>query len=401
MSSQEKKRREVTDHQSPLCDVIPTLEPPQTSARACGSLAERMSGHSISAPLPLSLLLLTISTIALQYCLAEESPKRAPSGFLGMRGKKDDMEAAFNDEMDKRAPSMMGFQGMRGKKDNDLGDYAEKRAPGSGFMGMRGKKDPDSEFYDKRAPSSMGFHGMRGKKDQDFQETDYFEKRAPMGFQGMRGKKDGYGDDVDDDYFGGEKRMGFLGMRGKKEDGDYSEIGDDDSELEDGWPQGMDAFKRSPSSGFFGMRGKKVPSQGFFGLRGKKAPGAGFVGMRGKKAPGAGFVGMRGKKEDIDGEDLDALLYYLNSNLVEASNREKRYPTNVKKAPSGFLGMRGKKDWSPSMSQAYKMTMIEGEGRGYTQDRHKERKGVVVKGEHVTRMPWKAPEQCSWQLGTI
>nr|CAD7439252.1 unnamed protein product [Timema bartmani] len=327
-----------------------------------------MSGHSISAPLPLSLLLLTISTIALQFCLAEESPKRAPSGFLGMRGKKDDMEAAFNDEMDKRAPSMMGFQGMRGKKDNDLGDYAEKRAPGSGFMGMRGKKDPDSDFFDKRAPSSMGFHGMRGKKDQDFQETDYFEKRAPMGFQGMRGKKDGYGDDVDDDYFGGEKRMGFLGMRGKKEDGDYSEIGDDDSELEDGWPEGMDAFKRSPSSGFFGMRGKKVPSQGFFGLRGKKgpsgkaffgtrgkkAPGAGFVGMRGKKAPGAGFVGMRGKKEDIDGEDLDALLYYLNSNLVEASNREKRYPTNVKKAPSGFLGMRGKKDWSPSMSQGHR-----------------------------------------------
>nr|CAD7393783.1 unnamed protein product [Timema cristinae] len=325
-----------------------------------------MSGHSISAPLPLSLLLLTIFTIALQYCLAEESPKRAPSGFLGMRGKKDDMEAAFNEDMDKRAPSMMGFQGMRGKKDNDLGDYVEKRAPGSGFMGMRGKKDPDSEFYDKRAPSSMGFHGMRGKKDQDlFQETDYFEKRAPMGFQGMRGKKDGYDDDVEDDYFGGEKRMGFLGMRGKKEDGDYSEIGDEDSELEDGWPAGMDAFKRSPSSGFFGMRGKKVPSQGFFGLRGKKgpsgkaffgtrgkkAPGAGFVGMRGKKAPGAGFVGMRGKKEDIDGEDLDALLYYLNNNLVEASNREKRYPTNVKKAPSGFLGMRGKKDWSPSMSQ--------------------------------------------------
>lgn len=61
---------------------------------------------------------------------------------------------------------------MRGKKfgDYDLsGQVNDKRAP-KGFMGMRGKKSSDDEetddfdynWNDKRAPS--GFFGMRGKK---------------------------------------------------------------------------------------------------------------------------------------------------------------------------------------------------------------------------------------------
>jgi hypothetical protein len=44
----------------------------------------------------------------------------------------------------------------------------------------------------------------------------------------------------------------------------------------------MEAWKRAPSAGFYGMRGKKVPSSNFFGMRGKKGP-SGFMGMRGKK----------------------------------------------------------------------------------------------------------------------
>lgn len=83
---------------------------------------------------------------------------------------------------------------MRGKKDslssleNFLEEY-DKRAP-MGFQGMRGKKDDYDINWDKRAP--MGFQGMRGKKDiiQLMPGSDYgvnnedLDKRAPMGFQG-------------------------------------------------------------------------------------------------------------------------------------------------------------------------------------------------------------------------
>lgn len=101
--------------------------------------------------------------------------------------------------MDKRAPSS-GFHGMRGKKIsvplegypyppmsiNDI-MLLPKRAP-MGFMGMRGKKEMEivGDEYDKRAPN-MGFLGMRGKKDYEDEEelNDYYmDKRAPSGFMG-------------------------------------------------------------------------------------------------------------------------------------------------------------------------------------------------------------------------
>lgn len=79
--------------------------------------------------------------------------KRAPSGFFGMRGKKPDSYGG-----------PVGFVGMRGKKYYDQDDVmsnggddfpmdADKRAP-SGFFGVRGKKQP----------GRSGFFGMRGKK---------------------------------------------------------------------------------------------------------------------------------------------------------------------------------------------------------------------------------------------
>lgn len=88
-------------------------------------------------------------------------PKRAPSqSFFGMRGKKFgdyDLSGPLND---KRAPK--GFMGMRGKKnydDEEIDDpqvydynYNDKRAP-SGFMGMRGKK----LFSDSNQPIPMMF----------------------------------------------------------------------------------------------------------------------------------------------------------------------------------------------------------------------------------------------------
>ncbi|XP_063231308.1 tachykinins [Bacillus rossius redtenbacheri] len=204
-----------------------------------------------------------------------------------------DLDEAFG-YGDKRAPAM-GFQGMRGKKDMDL---AGKRAPSSGFVGMRGKKlllPEDLDLYEKRAPSAMGFQGMRGKK-------------------------------YDDGVFADDKRVGFVGMRGKKQPDEEQEDGGDEEmlELQEALLGRDDYYKRAPSAGFLGLRGKKAPSDSsFFGMRGKKDP-----------------------------RDLDELLYYLGAGLREPAPRQKRFPSSIKKKPSGFVGMRGKKYWADSSDAA-------------------------------------------------
>ncbi|KAL1122813.1 hypothetical protein AAG570_003139 [Ranatra chinensis] len=118
-----------------------------------------------------------------------EGDKRAPSGFFGVRGKKDSLEpdGPASQLTDKRSPSLLGFQGVRGKKTPSMGfESVDKRAP-SGFFGVRGKKGPSSGFFGmrgKKGPSS-GFFGMRGKK-------------GPSGFMGVRGKKDSSVEDIDE-----------------------------------------------------------------------------------------------------------------------------------------------------------------------------------------------------------
>ncbi|XP_055715922.1 tachykinins isoform X2 [Phlebotomus papatasi] len=297
--------------------------------------------------------------------------KRAPVGFMGMRGKKDsevvtmdepsmDMEGSRDKKLflnlpfryiPKRAPS--GFMGMRGKK---FSFDSYKRAP-SGFLGMRGKKESEhiwppledlqveeelmhhnqdddeqldqiyrkldqerellarlSEMYglhlwdgEKRAPSNS-FFGMRGKKFYDDDES--VDKRAPMGFQGMRGKK-----------WSEDESIGY------------------DEEIE----------KRAPQMGFHGMRGKKDVTDVLMGESSeKRAPAVGFFGMRGKKQPGYrisadrrnlfGFVkSKKGPYEFRDGSFLQP------AQLVQSEDAP------IKRVPSGFMGMRGKK-WSDSPS---------------------------------------------------
>jgi hypothetical protein len=130
----------------------------------------------------------------------------------------------------KRVPS--GFVGMRGKKYND--NY--KRAP-SGFFGVRGKK------YDYNYLQAQLFHELLKEREmlsnlmEDY--NDDREKRRPEGFIGMRGKKSVN----NDDYYDYDKRspLGFTGVRGKKS----NYIGMED--------------KRVPVASFFGMRGKKQP----------------------------------------------------------------------------------------------------------------------------------------------
>lgn len=123
--------------------------------------------------------------------------KRAPSGFMGMRGKKNYEEVDGNSIYDEDLESEL-YQELMDERllmsnlmeDNQMNEM-EKRAP-SGFMGMRGKKSISNNDYfeseSKRAP--MGFQGVRGKKSQfeNFLVTE--DKRGPItGFFGMRGKK--------------------------------------------------------------------------------------------------------------------------------------------------------------------------------------------------------------------
>ena len=71
---------------------------------------------------------------------------------------------------------------MRGKKfgDYDLGgSLNDKRAP-KGFMGMRGKKS---------GPDSSDEEEINDPQVFDYHYNSVYDKRAPSGFMGMRGKK--------------------------------------------------------------------------------------------------------------------------------------------------------------------------------------------------------------------
>lgn len=220
-------------------------------------------------------------------------PKRAPSGFMGMRGKKF-LESAY-----KRGPS--GFVGMRGKKSysdplidlllqkyesNELNNANWDRQDSPSLSDFN--DDDEAAYYadmDKRAPHK-GIQAMRGKKWDTM--IDEFEKRSPMGFHGMRGKKENgyYGSSRYNDL-AGEKRspkMGFHGMRGKRSVGFNR------------------AAENNNNYGFFSVM-KKVPYEfrgKFVGVRGKKSE-SNYVGVAQdtiyeKRTPNGGFVGMRGKK---------------------------------------------------------------------------------------------------------
>ncbi|XP_062714810.1 uncharacterized protein LOC109406245 isoform X4 [Aedes albopictus] len=107
-------------------------------------------------------------------------PKRAPSGFLGLRGKKYYYNGV------KRVPS--GFTGLRGKRES-IDDYMEgiKRSPLTSYFGTRGKKEPlmfgNDEFYNHLDAIDWP------NNEQRLQINRTPPKRVPNGFLGVRGKK--------------------------------------------------------------------------------------------------------------------------------------------------------------------------------------------------------------------
>lgn len=124
-------------------------------------------------------------------------PKRAPTGFTGMRGR--------------RIPS--GFNGVRGKKSFSLFSWNNqalradpksyrdgKRAP-SGFLGMRGKKSIDTSLDEQWSMDDLSL-ARQAKEYPNFLilEPTFGSssslhinpaplKRVPNGFMGLRGKK--------------------------------------------------------------------------------------------------------------------------------------------------------------------------------------------------------------------
>uniref|UniRef100_A0A182W8P0 Uncharacterized protein n=1 Tax=Anopheles minimus TaxID=112268 RepID=A0A182W8P0_9DIPT len=128
------------------------------------------------------------------YGSGRNLPKRAPTGFTGMRGR--------------RVPS--GFNGMRGKKALSLfswnnqasrsgpNSYRDgKRAP-SGFMGMRGKKSFDTSLDERWSLDELNSDRMAKEYpnylvlDPAFGPPMHLNaappKRVPNGFMGLRGK---------------------------------------------------------------------------------------------------------------------------------------------------------------------------------------------------------------------
>jgi hypothetical protein len=99
-----------------------------------------------------------------------QAPKRAPNGFVGMRGRRYDYnyQPSFIDNDDYQAQLYHELQKEREMLTALMEDYynaggRDKRKP-VGFIGSRGKKSVNNEdYYDeeqKRSP--MGFQGNFG-----------------------------------------------------------------------------------------------------------------------------------------------------------------------------------------------------------------------------------------------
>ncbi|XP_055850048.1 tachykinins isoform X2 [Episyrphus balteatus] len=222
--------------------------------------------------------------------------KRAPSGFTGMRGKKqyeytdlspNSLDWSFNDD------------------DYNLNDIRYKKAP-SGFNGVRGKKMDQLE-YEKSLLDQL-FRRLYEEND-DFEDMSAYsrsntaldewentiDKRAPSGFTGMRGKRP-----LSFPFDGGKRTPNaFFGVRGKRD------------------------YKRSAAEQF-------QPE---------------FLGFRNK------FVGVRGKKDSNTAKlhRLETQMLGLPVNNYRSLSRfliDSPEYMSLKRAPSGFVGMRGKRQAS-------------------------------------------------------
>lgn len=134
---------------------------------------------------------------------------------------------------DKRAPK--GFMGMRGKKASNA------------FYGVRGKKDSHNSVWDNEVDNNDDIRAMIKispflvtKENQkfsrlynifDWKDDEHVAKRVPSGFMGMRGRR---------------AIANFYGVRGKRDISERNNSGQKQ--------------KRSALTKYIGIRGKKLVS---------------------------------------------------------------------------------------------------------------------------------------------
>ncbi|XP_065370133.1 tachykinins isoform X2 [Calliphora vicina] len=256
--------------------------------------------------------------------------KRAPGGFVGMRGKKfyydEDESNIANDN------SLPWNQLHNSDEDITWDEYAKpnvrryKKAP-TAFYGVRGKKfatmnggNPNNDNHRwQEFLQKLEEERVRDAILQNFLDSltgtqndlpNEMAKRAPTGFTGVRGKRPVM-DELDSSMETLTKRglgnNAFVGVRGKK---DVSH----------------QTFKRSPSGA------ESLPAGG-----GKRQR---FVDFNNK------FVAVRGKKSSYDG--MNAFNAFDNSNINNRSPLSSATMSLLygKRAPNGFLGMRGKRPFT-------------------------------------------------------
>ncbi|XP_036229204.2 tachykinins isoform X2 [Bactrocera oleae] len=236
--------------------------------------------------------------------------KRTPSGFIGMRGKKEyeytDYSNANNLAMDDDGTADWDIDPIhRVAYENELNDaYGHllalesrfKKTP-STFYGVRGKKYNDNDvngvnslirrLEEDRLRESLMQNFLRELINRQAMPQNDVTKRAPTGFTGMRGKRPSVMD-----YF----------------------YYDEDGTLADPFV----AEKRGPVNAFMGVRGKKDTNHQTFkrsplesGNRRSKSQR--FVDFNNK------FVAVRGKKDDANDDSSNTFTdethqgYYVNN----------------------------------------------------------------------------------------
>ncbi|XP_053674781.1 tachykinins-like [Anopheles nili] len=121
-------------------------------------------------------------------------PKRAPTGFTGMRGRR--IPSGFNGVRGKKSLSLFGWDNQAARSSGPNSYRDGKRAP-SGFLGMRGKKSfevtPDERWNledledDRQVKEYPSFLVL----DPAFGPAMHYNgappKRVPNGFMGLRG----------------------------------------------------------------------------------------------------------------------------------------------------------------------------------------------------------------------
>nr|AZK31369.1 neuropeptide precursor [Nezara viridula] len=125
--------------------------------------------------------------------------KKAPSmGFMGMRGKKDEDQDLWDEEKrapssgffgmrGKKAPAA-GFFGMRGKKGPSSGFFGMRGKKGpSGFLGMRGKKESIDDIdsllqYLRDSEARQDVEDMMETRAKRFVDDSFQEPQSQQDF---------------------------------------------------------------------------------------------------------------------------------------------------------------------------------------------------------------------------